>query len=132
MKKPRVPTILAWACVTLLGMSLAAILVGSFLVSDGNHDLIAALLATNAGTALVVAFTFNVPQLSEYTSDNSKILIGFIALVSGLFSALQWMEDAVVDPGLRVIFIVFVLLILFVLLGFICAAKREKKKLDNE
>ena len=123
---------LAWLCVALLTLYLiSAILVSSYLNAD-RDGILAALLAANAGTAILVRFTFGLPEFSGHTSREMRILVSLIAVASGLMSALNWMADEVEHLGLRAAFIAPILAVLFVLMWFVDKVNKERTEQEQE
>ena len=123
---------LARFCVALLILyPVSAFLVWSYLDAD-SYGLMAALFATNAGTAVFVGLVFNLSELSRYTSRALRLSVVLIGVVSGLISALFWMTEEVDHIWLQVVIMSPVLVILLVLMWFIAKTGKEETKLKGE
>ena len=118
---------MAWACVVLLTVyPILAILIGEYVASNDNYGVLAALLAANAGTALLVELVFLVPKYRRHARRALRIIVGFIAVTSGLLSAFYWMADEVDNELLRAGLMAPVVVILIVLLLFMDAVNKGR------
>ena len=117
----------AWACVALLAAyPVLAILVGEHVVSNDNYVALAALLAANAGTAFLVELVFLMPEFRRHAGRSLRVIVGFIAVTSGLLSAFYWMADEVEHELLRAGLMAPVVAILIVLLLFMDTANKGR------
>lgn len=123
---------LAKVCVALMVLyPVSAILVWAYLDSD-RYGIMAALFASNAGTAFFALLVFGLPEFIHYTSKVLRLLLVFIGVASGLMSALYWMSDEVEHIWLRMVIISPVLVILFVLLWFVDKVNKEGTEHEGE
>ena len=123
---------LARLCVALLVLyPVSAILVWSYLAPE-SYGIMAALFATNAGTAFFVGSILGLAKFNDPPSTMLRFFATFIAVVCGLISATFWMADEVYNIGLRVAIVSPVVLILLVLWGFTAKAAEQGKKPEGE
>ena len=125
-------TALAGLCVALLVLyPVSAILVWAYLAPE-SYGIMAALFATNAGTALFVGLTFRLSEPSGHTPGALSFLVTLIAVVCGVISASFWMADEVENIGLRAGIISPVIVILLVLWWSVAKADKEGAKTEGE
>ena len=119
--------VLAWVCLALLILyPVVAILVWGFLSPAGNHGIIAALFAANAGTALLVGLVFRLPEFRHCTSRVLRHSVVLIGVVSGFMSAIFWMADEVEHLYLRAAFVAPVVVILLMLVWFTDTVNKDR------
>lgn len=121
-------TVLAWGLVAILLLHMVlAIAVWYYLDSD-NSGLIAALFASNAGTAFLVGFVFHLPAFSHFIPRGSNIFPVFIGAASGFTSGVHWMADEVEDAWIRLIMLALIIIIVVILGWFIYKCNKERTK----
>lgn len=106
---------LAWACVTLVVLYPASALLVWYVAFDNHYGIMAALFATNAGTAFLIHLVFGQPEFSDHTPKALKLSVLFVAAASGLGSAVFWLAGEVDSAWLLAGFVspaVFTLLML--------------------
>ena len=124
---------LAWVCVALLILyPVSATVVVTYIASDDNYGILAALLAANAGMAFLIWLVFSQAEFIDYTSGALRLLVLIIGAGSGLVSAGYWVVDEVDHFGLRVGIIAPVLVTLLVLRWFVEEAKKEGMKHEGK
>ena len=106
---------------------VSAVLVSAYVTADSD-GILAAVLAANAGTALLVLLTFGLPEFRGHTSRGLRFLVSLVAVASGLMSALYWMADEVEHLGLRAALVAPVVVILLVLISFVDKVNKEGTK----
>lgn len=116
---------LAWVCVAILVLYPLVAVVWDYLASDNNYNVVAAALAANAGTALLVRLVFSLPALSDYTSGELRLIVLFIGVASGLASAVYWVANEVDHVWLLAGIISPVLVTLLMLLWFVDKVEKE-------
>ena len=92
-----------------------------------SNGILAPLLAANAVAALCAGLVFNEPKFSHCTSKGLRLIVAFIGVVSGLLSALFWLEDAVDRSWVHVVLISPVLVFLLMLSWFVHKADKGPK-----
>ncbi len=124
--------VLAKVCVALMVLyPVSAFLVWTYLDSD-RYGIMAALFASNAGTAFFARLVFGLPEFVHYTSKALRLLLVFVGVASGLMSAIYWMWDEVEHIWVRVGIISPVLVILFVLMWFVDKVNKEGREHEGE
>ena len=109
----------------------AAMLVG-YLAIDDRNGILASLFAANAGTALLVALIFGLPQSNNQTSRALSFLFGFIGALCALLSAVHWMADEVDNVWLRIGIISPIVVTLIVLAWFVYKVNEEGAENNGE
>ena len=124
---------LASVCVALLVLyPISAIVVQAIATADDYYGVLAALFAVNAGTALLVGFTFGLPQFSDHTSRALRFFVGAIGVVCALMSGVYWMTDEIDNAWLSAGIISPIVVILFLLMRFIYKVNKERPENEGE
>ena len=119
-------TTLAWVCLGLLALCpVFVILIWSYIDYKSNHGTVAAVLATNAGTALLVSLVFSFPEFKHQATRNLTYWVIFVGGASGLLSAVFWIMDEVGNLYLPAAFIAPFVVILLVLVWFTSKVSKE-------
>lgn len=119
-------TALAQVCVGLLLLIVfTALLLWICIDYQSNHGTMAAVLAANAGTALLASHVFSFHEFRHHTTGGLRYLTVFVGAFSGLLSAVFWIMAEVHNLYLPAILVLPFVLVLSVVFVF---AKRVKKE----
>ena len=117
---------LAKVCLGILILTpVAAILVWFFTDYQSNRGTIAAVLAANAGTALLVSLVFSFHEFKNHTTSELRYLTVFAGACSGILSAVFWIMEEVQNLYLPIVLVAPLVVTLIVLFMF---TKRVSEK----